>query len=157
MKQYIRPFIEVCTLVFKDFVGAEITAAPPYFSDKDMLHKWDISALISFSGQVQGVVLISMKQSLAQELTSRLTGTTHTTIDEDVIDAIGEIVNIITGRAKQSLQNTVKLIISLPTIVLGSGHKIRWPIHRSRILCIPFTVFKHETFVLTLAFERSGA
>lgn len=153
IQSLIRPFAEVCIYVFKDFVGTKIAVNRPYFSDKEMLHNWDISALISFSGQVQGVVLISMNQTLAKELTSRLTGTTHTIIDEDVIDAIGEIVNIIAGRAKQSLQNTFKSIISLPTIILGSGYGIKWPIHRSRILCIPFTVFEHETFVLTVALE----
>ncbi|MDR1302981.1 MAG: chemotaxis protein CheX [Treponema sp.] len=153
IQSLIRPFAEVCIYVFKDLVGTNIAVNRPYFSDKEMLHNWDISALISFSGQVQGVVLISMNRSLAKELANRLTGTVHTAIDEDVTDALGEIVNIIAGRAKQSLQNTFKLIISLPTIILGSGYGIKWPIHRSRILCIPFTIFEQETFILTVALE----
>ncbi|MDR0723258.1 MAG: chemotaxis protein CheX [Treponema sp.] len=154
MEQYIRPCIEVCTYVFKNFVGTEITATAHYFSDREVPDRWDISALISLSGQAQGVVAISMKQALALQLTGILTGAVHTTLDEDVMDALGEILNIIAGRVKQRLENTFNLIISLPTIILGIEHTVKWPIRRSRLLCIPFTIFGHESFVLSIAIQQ---
>jgi chemotaxis protein CheX len=154
MEQYIQPFVEVCTYVFKDFVGMEIAATDPYFSDKEIPDRWDISALISLSGQAQGVVAISMKQSLALQVTGILTGASHTTLDEDVMDALGEIVNIIAGRVKQRLENTFRLIISLPTIIWGMEHKVKWPTRRSRLLCIPFTIFEHGSFVLSVAIQQ---
>jgi chemotaxis protein CheX len=154
MKQYIQPFSEVCTYVFQDFVGIEITAASPYFSDKEVAETWDVSALISLSGQAQGVIAISMKQALALQLTGILTGASHTTVDEDVMDALGEIVNIIAGRAKQRLENTFKLIISLPTIILGMEHTVKWPTRQSQLLCLPFTICGHEYFVLSVAIQQ---
>jgi chemotaxis protein CheX len=156
MEQYIQPFAEVCTCVFKDFVGMEIAATTHYFS-KEVPDRWDISALISLSGQAQGVIAISMKQAPALQLTSILTGASHTTLDEDVMDALGEIVNIIAGRAKQRLEDTFKLIISLPAIILGMKHKVKWPIHQSQLLCIPFTIFEHDSFVLSIAIQEVKA
>jgi chemotaxis protein CheX len=154
MEQYIQPFVEVCTCVFKEFIGVEIAPASPYFSDKEALEKWDISALISLSGQAQGVIVLSMKQPLALQLTGMLTGASYTALNEDTMDALGEIVNIIAGRAKQRLENTFKLVISLPTIILGMEHTVRWSNQRSRLLCIPFTIFEQESFVLSIAIQQ---
>jgi chemotaxis protein CheX len=154
VEQYIQPFVEVCTYVFKEFVGTEIVAATPYISEKEVLDKWDISALISLSGQAQGVVALSMKQAVALQLTDRLTRTVHTALDEDAIDVIGEIINIIAGRVKQNLESTFKLIISLPTVILGTKYTVKWPTGRSRLLCIPFTIFEHESFVLSVAIQQ---
>jgi chemotaxis protein CheX len=53
------------------------------------------------------------------------------------MDALGEIVNIIAGKAKQRREDTFKLIISLPAIIWGLEHKVKWPTHRNQLLCIP--------------------
>jgi chemotaxis protein CheX len=143
--------------VFKDFVGMEIDATAHYFSEQEVLERWDISALISLGGQAQGVVVISMKRDLALHLTGMLSGAPHTTLDEDVMDALGEIVNIIAGGVKQRLENTFNLIISLPTIILGMKHTVKWPTRQSKLLCIPFTISGHESFVLSIAIQEIEA
>jgi chemotaxis protein CheX len=56
-----------------------------------------------------------------------------------VEDAIGEIGNIVVGDARRSLiQDGYSLNISVPTVVVGSGHKIS---RASSVPCIgiPFT------------------
>ncbi|MDR3171356.1 MAG: chemotaxis protein CheX [Treponema sp.] len=153
MERYIKPFIEVCQLVFKAFVGIEIKAERPYFLDKVTFDGLDISGVIGLTGQARGAVVLSMHKSLALRLTSQLTGTPQTELNEDTMDAIGEIVNIITGNAKQKLEDSFRLVISLPTIVMGSEHTIKWPTNRTRILCIPFSVFEDEVFHLSVALE----
>jgi chemotaxis protein CheX len=155
MEQYIQPFIDVCKNVFKEFVGAELTVDRPYFSDKDAVNQWDISAVIGLTGEAKGAVVVSMKESLAVKLTDILTNTAHKEIDDEVVDAIGEIVNIIAGNAKKGLEEAFRLVISLPTIVQGTGHAIKWPNAQTRIICIPFTIFTGETFTLSVAIESS--
>ncbi|MDR2394923.1 MAG: chemotaxis protein CheX [Treponema sp.] len=127
-QQYIRSlvqsFVEVCIYGFKELVSTKIVINRPYIPDTDLLYTGDISALIRFSGQAQGGVLISMKRALAQKLTNLLIGTEHTTLDEEVMDTLGEIVNIIAGRAKERLENTVKLAISLPTISVDNDYGV---------------------------------
>jgi chemotaxis protein CheX len=155
VEQYIKPFINVCIDVFKQFIGCEIAAKIPYFSEKDSIAGGDISAVIGFTGEACGAVIISMQKKVAIKLTDILTGSPHTSMDDDVLDAIGEIVNIIAGNVKQELGETMNMIISLPTIVQGADHIVRWPGSQTRILCIPFSIFEDDVFTLLVAIETT--
>ena len=157
MEKYIQPFVDVCESVFRDFIGAELITERPFFADKNDPHDWDISAIIGLTGEARGAVVISMKMPLALKLTGVLTGSEHEDLDDEVIDAIGEIINIIAGNAKRGLEESFRLVISLPTIVRGSGHTIQWPNDQARIICIPFRIFETETFCLSVAIEASSA
>jgi len=152
MKQYIQPFIKTCTSVFHDFVNLEPEAKMPYFLEKDKTEDWDVSAVIGLTGEARGAVVISMKQDFAIKLTSVLTGNTYKTMDSEVIDAIGELVNIIAGNVKQELEDTFRLIISLPTIITGKEHRVNWPEGQARVICIPFSVGA-DSFNLSVALE----
>ncbi|MDR0706738.1 MAG: chemotaxis protein CheX [Treponema sp.] len=153
MEQYIKPFVDVCLNVFKDFINVEVSAKTPYFLEKDSIFGNDISAVIGFTGEARGAVIVSMQQKLAIKLTDILTGASHAEMDDDVTDAIGEIVNIIAGNVKQRFEESLEMIISLPTIIQGSGHAIKWPGNQARILCIPFKIFEDDIFTLLVAIE----
>jgi len=156
MEKYIQPFIDVCVSVFKDFIGTELVTGRPYFVDKNDPHEWDISAVIGLTGEARGAVVISMKKSLSLKLTGALTGSEHKDLDDEVVDAIGEIINIIAGNAKRGLEESFRLVISLPTIIRGKGHTIMWPNQQARIICIPFKIFETETFCLSVAIDSSS-
>ena len=155
MKKYIQPFINVCKNVFRDFVGQEIEARMPYFMEKDESGEWDISGIIGLTGEARGAVVISLKQELAMKLTSILTGAEYTKMDDDVVDAVGEILNIIAGNVKQELEDAFSLVISLPTIVKGKEHSINWPDSQTRVICIPFVVLNTDNFILSVALEST--
>ena len=155
MEQYIQPFIDVCKNVFKEFVGTELTEGRPYFAETNALSEWDISAVIGLTGEARGAVVISMRKNLVIKLTDMLTNTKHKDIDDEVIDAIGEIINIIAGNAKRGLEQDFHLVISLPTIVQGKDHSIKWPNSQTRIICIPFNIFGNEAFNLSVAIEST--
>jgi chemotaxis protein CheX len=156
MERYIQPFVDAARNVFKEFAGMELSVGRPYFAEKDEVNNWDISSVIGLTGEARGAVVISMRIALALELTDTLTGTVHTAIDDEVIDAVGEIVNIIAGNAKKGLEEDFKLVISLPTIVQGKNHAVKWPGELTRIICIPFTTVKNEVFNLSVAIEALG-
>ncbi len=156
MEKYIQPFINVCESVFRDFIGTELEAEHPHFIDKNDPHDWDVSAVIGLTGEARGAVVISMKKELALKLTGILTGSEHIDLDDEVVDAIGEIINIIAGNAKRGLEETFRLVISLPTIIRGTDHTIMWPNDQARIMCIPFTIFETYTFCLSVAIEASS-
>ena len=153
MKQYVQPFITVCKDVFHEFLGETLEVKPPYFMDKEEIAEWDISAVIGLTGEARGAVVISMKDALAFKLTTMLTGKAHQVIYADVVDAAGEIINIIAGNVKYDLESTFKLVISLPTIVKGKDHSINWPDSLARVICIPFIIFNKENFSLSIALE----
>ena len=153
MKQYIQPFIKVCKNVFKDFLNQDLEAKIPYFMSKDKISEWDISGVIGLTGEARGAVVISMKDDLAIRLTSILTGKSHRVLYDEVVDAVGELINIIAGNVKQELEDAFRLVISLPTIVKGKEHTINWPDSQARVICIPFETADAESFTLSVALE----
>jgi chemotaxis protein CheX len=153
LTNYVEPFVEVTVNTFQEFIGVEVSPRHPHFLDPDKSMEWDISAVIGLSGVVKGAVIISMKTDLAIKLTDLLAGPGHTDIDADVVDAIGEINNIIAGNIKPKVPNGEKIVISIPTIIKGKEHSIAWPSKQTRILCIPHKIYENDIFHLMVAIE----
>jgi len=150
--KYVKPFVDVTINTFKEFVGVDVTPRQPHFIDPEKEFEWDISAIIGLSGIIKGAVIISMKTDLAVKLTDLLAGPGHTEIDADVVDAVGEINNIIAGNIKPKIPNGDKIVISIPTVIKGKEHSIAWPGKSTKILCIPHKAFD-EIFHLMVAIE----
>jgi chemotaxis protein CheX len=155
MEQYIQPFIKVCESVFREFCNTEVKAGGVYFMSRDNSETdWDISGIIGLSGEASGAVAISMKDISALRITNILTGTEHTSFDSDVIDAVGEIINIIAGNVKKEFEESLRTAISLPSIIKGRGHSIVWPSEKTRIICIPFSIFENQEICLSIAVDQ---
>ena len=158
MEQYIQPFIEGCEEVFRDFCKAEVKAGRPFFVLKDEKDRfesnWDVSGVIGLSGEANGAVAISLQEATAFRLTTILTSKTYTTIERDVTDVLGEIVNIITGNVKNVFEVQYRIKITMPSIIKGKAHSINWPSKKARIICVPFTIFDNQEFCLSVAVEQ---
>jgi chemotaxis protein CheX len=154
LEMYVKPFVSATLNTFKAFVGFEVIPGHPHFSDRSQEFEQDISSVIGLSGDIRGAVVMSMKKELAIKIADTLVGTTHTEIDVDVVDAIGEIVNIIAGNIKQEVPGGEKIVISLPTVVKGKEHTFAWPGNRSRILCISFK-YEEDSFFLLVDMEKT--
>ncbi|MDR0383128.1 MAG: chemotaxis protein CheX [Spirochaetaceae bacterium] len=153
MERYIQPFIDVSKSVFKKLLNADIDAGRPHFSDQASYPNWDISGVIGLTGEALGAVVISMKKDLAIKLAGILTNKEYDDFNEDVLDCVGEIINIIAGNVKHDLENAFKLVISLPTVINGDNHTIQWPQTDARIICIPFEIFTDKKFYISVAIE----
>jgi len=156
VEKYIQSFIKVCESVFRDFCKTEVNAGEVFNltrEKKDM--GWDISGIIGLSGQIAGAVSLSMKDNTAFRVTKTLTGVDHSSFDADVNDAIGEIINIITGNIKKVFEETHRTTISLPSIVQGKGHRLIWPSKNIKAFCIPFHIFSSEELFLSIAVEET--
>jgi len=156
MEKYIQPFIKGTEEVFRDFCNTEIRAGRAFFVTRDEFEaNWDISGIIGLFGEANGAVAISFKDITAFRLTNALTGNEHTSIDKDVTDMVGEIVNIITGNVKNIFEKKYRIKISMPSIIKGKAHSIVWPSEKTRIICIPFTIFEDQELCLSVAVEQS--
>jgi chemotaxis protein CheX len=153
MKRYIRPFVDVSMNVFKKFLNCEVSALRPYITGARAISDWDISGIINLSGDANGMVVVSMQRDLAVRLTGLLAGPGHTIAEEEVADAIGEVINIIAGNAKRSFADNFHLYLSLPQVLQSRNQSVEWPKNTSRILCIPFQVFGNDVFCLSVSIE----
>ena len=149
MEQYIQPFVQVTSSVFKDMLRCDLVPDRAYFVEKEAFLQWDLSGIIALTGGVKGLVALSMKYPTAEKLTTMLMNTDSVS-KADMTDAIGELVNIIAGNVKKSLEDMFQIIISLPTVVSGKAHLIVIPDDRNRLLCIPFTIFENEVICLSI-------
>jgi len=156
MEQFIQPFIEGSESVFRDLCNTEVKAGRAYFVSKDEFEtNWDVSGIIGLSGEAHGAVAISLHDETAFKLTNILTGKTYTTVDREVTDMLGEIVNIIAGNVKEVFEKKHRIKISMPSIIKGKSHTIVWPSEKARIICIPFTIFENQEFCLSIAIEQT--
>ena len=156
MEQYIQPFIDGSEEVFRDLCNTEVKAGRAFFVSKDEFQTiWDISGIIGLSGEADGAVALSLKETTAIELTKILTGNAHDSIDKFVTDAMGEIINIIAGNVKNVFEKKHRIKISMPSIIKGKAHSIVWPSEKARIICIPFTIFNDHEFCLSVAVEQT--
>jgi chemotaxis protein CheX len=156
LTDFIEPFIEVTLDTFKNFVGIEAGPKTPYYMEPGKDLEWDFFSVISFSGIIRGVVVIAMKTELAIKLTDTIVGIPHADVDADVIDAIGEINNIIAGNIKPKVPNGEKILISIPTTVRGKEISFAWPSNMTRILCIPHKVFEDDFFHILVAIDTGA-
>ncbi|HEY3399828.1 MAG TPA: chemotaxis protein CheX [Geothrix sp.] len=121
---FINPFIEATLRSLEMMAG--ITAEKTGLAVKeDLITTYDISAIIGITGDTSGSIILSFPTPLACRVASNMLQEEVTVMDRSVEDAIGEIGNIVVGDARRLLiQDGFSLSISVPTVVVGKGHKI---------------------------------
>jgi chemotaxis protein CheX len=121
---FINPFIE-STLRSLDMMAGIQAEKTGLELKEDLITTYDVSAIIGLTGETSGSIIISMPQALACKIASNMLMEEIHEMNRNVEDAIGEIGNIVVGDARRSLiQDGHQLNISIPTVVIGSGHKI---------------------------------
>lgn len=151
---YINPFIESTLSVFSTMVGLEPTKQEVYIK-KGENPAYDISGVIGLAGQANGSVVISMPEALALKIVSNFMGEECKEVDEEVIDAIGELINMIAGSTKKVFsEKGLRFKISIPNVIEGKGHKINRP---STAPCVGVK-FKCEDsdFVVEVSLKENG-
>jgi chemotaxis protein CheX len=134
--EFINPFIASTVKVFDTMLSTQIQRGKIYLHRPDHTHE-GVTGVIGLSGDAIGTVAISLSGETARRACERFLGTTCDTVNEDVIDCVGEIVNMISGSAKAQFEDYC-LSISLPSIAYGLDHNIQFPKEVTPV-CVPFT------------------
>ena len=120
----VKPFIKVTIECFDSMMGI-----PLKFKEIKTVtsrHKENgVYALIGFTGDMEGMIAISIPDKAARNVIGRFIGENIEQIDEDAIDAVGEIINIIAG-AKRNITG-YNLTMSLPSVMYGSPLMVALP------------------------------
>ena len=123
-RRYVKPFSDAIKDVFETMIEVSVNLGRPGLK-KEKAPSFEVSSIIGISGEVSGSVVINLSKETALELASGLLGEEFTDLDEDCIDAIGEIANMVAGNAKARFpeKNTS---LSVPTVIVGK-HKVNYP------------------------------
>jgi chemotaxis protein CheX len=136
-KFILDAFISSVTECFETMMGCQVDVGDPYVVPSATCEQ-DINSMVGLSGRVPGNVIVGVQRGLAIQFTKEVIGHQTDSIDEQVIDAVGEIANMVVGGAKCRLTQ-FKLSISLPTVICGRGLKVNFP-SGVRPVLVPFSV-----------------
>ena len=98
--------------VWSSFLGAEEPLLP--CGPAEMIVGW--SAAVTVSGEWHGMVSVELPTGVAEEVTRRMLCVDEA-FDEDVADAVGELVNMIGGNVKSLMPGPS--VLSLPVVAAG--------------------------------------
>ena len=99
----------------------------------------EISAVVGVTGIQRGTISVTFTRPCAAALATGMLGNDIHNMENDMEDAVGEVVNIISGRARAILaEGGLILQGSTPTIITGLNHVIRH-MNASLAIAIPFT------------------
>lgn len=125
---YLQSFIDNTIEVLSKTTRMEASFREIYFPN-DLRIYGDISGIIGLSGQSEGTVAITLYWNLASKIISRMMNVTESQINAEYIhDGVGELINMISGSTKKGFKGTpYHFDLSLPTVVVGSGHQLGHP------------------------------
>jgi chemotaxis protein CheX len=132
----IVPFVNSVRSVFATMVKVNTEVERPHVKTVPA-PTYDVSSIIGFSGQIIGSVVVSFQRVAAEALASAFACTPLTMTDPEFPDAIGELANMIAGGAKTQLGSLAN--ISIPSVIIGSGHVI------ARLTDVPCIVIPCKT------------
>lgn len=133
--EYINPFLTSTLSAFDTMLGWKLTRGTLHVKQNSQPHL-EVSGVIGLSGKVEGLVVLGIDREAALKATEIMLQERPLEINSDVVDAVGELTNIVAGGAKRHLEE-FDLSISLPTVICGRSHMIQFP-SRVTPICIPF-------------------
>ncbi|MCO6432502.1 MAG: chemotaxis protein CheX [Deltaproteobacteria bacterium] len=151
--ELINPFIKSTINVLSTMCAINPTPGKP--SLKGDKKTWGIvTGIIGLAGpSVMGNMMISFDTDGVLKVVGNLLSEQYTEITQDVIDAVGEITNMITGGAKKDLSEIGMMIeMATPMVMIGSGVEIS-QLASAPILTVPFS-FQEGAFVVEASLSQ---
>lgn len=133
--EYINPFLASTVSVFRTMLNVELERGAPFLR-KDFIPQYEVTGIIGLTGQTTGTVAVSMPGEMAMGITEALLGERPAEVNMQVVDAVGELTNMIVGAAKVELEY-LQLRLGLPTVITGRNTFIAYPT-RATPISIPF-------------------
>lgn len=153
----INPFVDATVHVLKTMASTN-----PVHGEPIIKHSTGsfgaVRGLIGMAGnEMTGNLLISFDEKSILAIVSRMLLEEFLTINQDVIDAVGEITNMICGGAKTALADQGLTFDLATPMVMTGNNVVMQQTSRSPVLTIPFSTPEGEFVVETnLKFKNGG-
>ncbi|NVM56875.1 MAG: chemotaxis protein CheX [Desulfobacterales bacterium] len=148
----INPFIYAALNVLETMAFVKAEAGKPYLKN-DQLARGDVSGIIGLIGEVSGTVSVSFSEKSILAIVSKMLGEEIKELNDEINDAVGEITNMISGQARQRLDEVGRpLRAAIPTVIMGKNHTIAH-VTAHPIIAIPFSTDNGD-FTIEVCFEK---
>lgn len=133
--EFINPFVLATQNVFQTMLATKLTRGALSLKQTSApLH--EVCGLIGLAGKYHGMVVLSFGRETALLLAGKMLGNDVAELNPDVVDAVGELTNMVAGNAKSQMEE-YQMSIGLPTVICGKTTSISFP-SGSPALLIPF-------------------
>jgi len=106
--------------VFSTMLSMEVTSLEPYRQPCKPEPANGVIGLIGLTGRWMGTGSIACTGELARKISGQLLMAEYASVDQEVLDAMGEITNMIIGNFKNAMEDEAgQLGMSIPMVVFG--------------------------------------
>lgn len=146
--EFINPFLTAAKNVLETMAQTPVSPKKPYLKREKTTYG-EVTGIIGMtSNEVSGSMIVSFSQQCILKIVANmLMEDLKSSIDDEVVDAVGELTNMICGGAKAQLAKTdYKFNLAIPSMVVGKDVMIT---HYTNdpIIVIPF-VTENGLFVV---------
>ncbi len=149
---FINPFIDATVTTFDTMCGLKALRNGNLTLEQGVFDTFDLLSIVGLSGKVRGAVLLTMPEEVGLSAVSAFLGEELSEVNAELLDALGELVNIIAGAAAAKLED-YEIKLSLPTVLVGrnqamSGNEqVPWVV-------IPMRFPEHGEFSIEVSMEE---
>jgi chemotaxis protein CheX len=135
---FVNAYVSAVQNVFKTMVGIEVMIGRPSLKH-EALTVADVTGVMGFGGDKKGTFCISFSKESATFIYKTMIGDDVDDITNDVVDAMGELTNIISGQTRVEIEKLgYKLNAALPSVIQGQNVEISF-ITKTPVVTVPFS------------------
>jgi chemotaxis protein CheX len=135
--RYLNPIIQSTINTFEMMLNSSAKRTGIVLSSGRMEGP-SLSAVISLTGKANGTIVLNVHNEVAFNVFERMLGIKPDAVNDEVRDAVGELVNMIAGGAKAQLKE-LELSLGIPNLIDGDSYALHFPTDMERPLSIEFT------------------
>lgn len=114
------------TAVFSTMLDMDVMPKPEHLDQTPPMISDGVMALVGLAGTYTGAGVITCDAQFAIQVCNHLLMAEETAVNEDVLDAVGEVANMVIGNFKTMVENDVgPLGLSIPTVIYGRNFTSR--------------------------------
>ncbi|GEM_PF-5471967 len=161
MDSTLNSFVKEATEnIIEATVGWKIEGSVPIERSIDILENnktSGINVIINFIGTIKGAIILTCSNNMARNITSLMLGNEQNLSEEDIKDALGELLNMIAGMAKTKYSEKLgNITISVPTTIIGNDYNLYIKHDSSDRLSLIEFEYGDELLVIKIYLEKNS-
>lgn len=147
---FVNAFLAGTVQTFKIQCSYEITPEKPRLLKPEEMLPMDICGVIGLTSNVfRGAITLCFPEPLFLAVMGSMFGETFTSINAELSDGVGELLNILFGQAKTTLTNEgFSVDKAIPTVVRGKDIKVSSLTGGGPTIVVPFNAKDGKLHVL---------
>jgi len=150
-----KAIIDATNEVFSTMLMVELEVGEPVEGSGGDIPA-NITSMIGLGKDIRGMLAVHCPAVVAKDITGTFIGMEVTELDEDVMDAIGEIANMVAGSLKIAFgENGQDIELAIPTTIVGKSFETS-SISGAHRVVVHFTM-NGNTFMIELKYINSNS